>query len=54
MDMAKREIIDINLGKLEMGPMVYDIFYNPETYKDPKSTDPAGKIEAFLTVRKLI
>ena len=29
---------------------VYQFFYNKDTVTDPKSKDPAGKIEDFLTV----
>ena len=48
--MTEREIIDTNLGDLNVGAQVYKFFYNPDTVTDPATTDPAGKIEEFLTV----
>merc|ERR1719419_66213 len=48
-NMTEREIIDTNLGDLKMASKVYQFFYNKDTVTDPKSKDPAGKIEDFLT-----
>jgi len=48
-NMTEREIIDTNLGELKMASKVYQFFYNKDTVTDPKSKDPAGKIEDFLT-----
>jgi len=48
---TEREIIDTNLGKLDVGAQVYKFFYNADTVTNPSSKNPAGKIEEFLTGR---
>ena len=41
-------IIDTTIGENDIGNEVYKFFWNEETYKNPKSKDPAGKFEALL------
>ena len=48
--MTERETIDTSLSDLNYGSKVYEFFYNPDTVADPTQTEPAGKIEEFLTV----
>jgi len=52
-NMTERMIIDTTIGKNDIGNEVYKFFWNEETYKNPKSKDPAGKFEALLTGKSL-
>lgn len=48
--MTERETVDTSLSDLKIASTIYEFFYNPETVTDATKTDPAGKIEQFLTV----